>query len=112
MTSRPPGRKRCCVLFCGRTYKCTADELADPNYEVICGKHYRLADTAIRARRRKVARLMRKAQRLDREGVWRHLARTDNRLWETVKRQANERAAGITAAERPTRKRQIVAPNS
>lgn len=100
-----PGRKRCCILFCGRTFKCTPEELADPEYEVICGKHFRLADRSLRARLSKLLRLYKKAKRKNRKSVGLYIARRYWELWKRILNQVQERAAGITAAEKPIRRR-------
>lgn len=77
------GRLRCCVPGCGRTFK------VDDSDEVICGKHWRLADLKLR---RLVTKVRRRAKRVG----WSHqLQALDNRLWLKGKSQAIERAMGI-----------------
>lgn len=83
--------RRCAVLFCERTV--SRPSVGDRDApEVICLVHWRLTDTRTR---RIYAKAVRRSAR--------NYA-LENRLWEKLKRQANERAAGITAAERPPRK--------
>lgn len=78
------GRIRCCVPGCGRTFKREGDE-----EEVVCGKHWRLADARLR---RVITMVRRKARRLG----WSHaLACTHDRLWYKCRDQAIERAMGI-----------------
>jgi hypothetical protein len=83
------GRIPCCVPYCGRTYKpekCPADA------EVMCGKHYRLADGSLRGRLRKLWRMYRRTS--DRERIAR-ITIACERLWQRVKKQAIERAMGL-----------------
>lgn len=77
------GRMRCIVPGCGRTYK---DE---GNDEIICGKHWRLADVRWR---RLMMRVRRKAKRVGWTGS---LLALDHRLWVRCRDQAIERAMGI-----------------
>jgi uncharacterized protein YecT (DUF1311 family) len=78
------GRVRCCVPGCGRTFK---EELVGE--EVICGKHFRLADRRLR---QLIAHLRRKARRVGwTEDLWER----DQRLWQKVRDQAIERAMGL-----------------
>lgn len=95
MTERIP----CCVPFCRRTFK--DDGRAG---EIMCGKHYRLADQRYR---RLWTRLVR-AWRRDPRQFWEmppgsrerlrklKIERLFDKLWVRIKRQAIERAAGIT----------------
>ena len=81
-------RVRCVVPFCRRTYKPTDH---DPE-EVMCGKHYRLASPILRRRMSRVRRIARKTMDMSK---LRRLAVIDNSLWERVKKQAIEAAAGL-----------------
>ena len=88
MTARIP----CCVPFCRRT--ASREKMGNCD-EIICGKHYRLASATLR---RRLSRLRRQRARY-REGIdddkkWRSI-RLDWQLWDRIKRQAIERAAGI-----------------
>lgn len=86
-----PGRIRCVVPFCGRTFKLLAGEDADT--ETICGKHWRLGDKALRVKR---ARYMRMINRGVQEPELSRAYWQAHRLWEVVKVQAIERAMGVT----------------
>lgn len=78
------GRLRCVVPDCGRTFK------AEGHEEIICGKHWRLADRRVRQLVTKVRRLAR------RRGGWSPwLIEQDERLWQKGKAQAIERAMGL-----------------
>lgn len=84
-----PGRIRCCIPFCGRTFKLRADEDADT--ETMCGKHWRLGDKWLRVKRARVVRMInRGVQEPDLTKAYREA----HRLWELVKAQAIERAMG------------------
>lgn len=81
---RALGRLRCVVPGCGRTFR------ADGCEEVICGKHWRLADRRLR---QLVTRVRAKARR---RGGWSpRLLSLDDRLWRKGKGQAIERAMGL-----------------
>jgi hypothetical protein len=54
-----------------------------PGFEIICPKHYRLVDRSLKALRRRARR------------AGKH--RLDQLLWRRIKRQAIERATGISA---------------
>ena len=84
-----PGRVPCCVPFCGRTF---AD---DGSYEVMCGKHWRLADPALRHRRAMTVRFYRAAERRGDEAEARRQAWLAHALWLAIKKEAIEIAAGI-----------------
>lgn len=77
------GRMRCCVPGCGRTFK---DE---GHHEIICGKHWRLADQRYR---QLLTRVRRKARRT---GWSPQLVSLDNRIWNKARDQAIERAMGL-----------------
>jgi hypothetical protein len=86
-------RIRCCVPFCRRT----ASQLRYPDAEeIICGKHYRLANGTLRRRLTKVRRLTQRV-RTDNGGKLRQAWHLDNALWGRIKKQAIERAVGISA---------------
>lgn len=78
------GRLRCLVPGCGRTYKRDGDE-----GEVICGRHWRLADRKLR---QLVSRVRAKARR---RGWSDSLLALDHRLWMKGREQAIERAMGL-----------------
>lgn len=78
-----PGRMRCCVPGCGRTFK---DE---GHLEIMCGKHWRLAD-------RRLRRLLTRVRRAARRRGWnRQLYLLDKRIWAKARDQAIERALGL-----------------
>lgn len=83
MTKDMRGRQRCCVPGCGRTYK---DE---GHSEIICGKHWRMADAALR---QLLARVRRRARH---RGWTSSRVRLDNRIWERARDQAIGRAMGL-----------------
>lgn len=100
----PPGgceRLGCCIPFCRRTFK--QDKFATPwpeGMEVMCGQHARMMTADLRARKRKVRKLWRKAERLTNDTpnkgrLLSVLARWDLELWALGKRQVSERAGGI-----------------
>lgn len=84
----------CCVPFCRRT-ACRL-KFADAQ-EIICGRHYRLASPVLR---RRLSKLRRRRDRyrdgVDDAKIERSHA-LDWRLWDRIKAQAIERAAGISA---------------
>lgn len=90
-----PGRTACAVPFCRRTCKALGE-----GHESICFQHFRAIDPA---RRRLYRRLVRKAnaltgqERLTSEQVRlaRRLIRMSWRMWEKMKAEAIEAAAGI-----------------
>lgn len=84
MTPRHP-RIPCVVPFCG----CGSTSYP-PGHEIICAKHYRLVDPALRAKRRRVRHLLRKARATDSPRA----RRLDNWLWAKIVNQAITRAAG------------------
>ena len=93
-----PGRIPCCVPFCGRTAKDKGVE----DQEIICGKHWRLADRRLTRRFKRFRRAVDAAMELPPESYCsRARARILRRvkvcqsLWEQVKRQAIGRAVGI-----------------
>lgn len=80
-------RLPCCVPFCRRT---TAAVRFD---EWICAKHWSLVSPRSKARKRKIAGLLRRAERrgLNKPQIW----TAAGRAWDTCKAEAVERAAGI-----------------
>lgn len=96
MTDRLP----CCVPFCRRTFK------NDEGFvEMICGKHWRMASQVKRRRRTRLFRAYRK--RFGDNDYWNYPAGSPQRIaavrlhrlcqkaWQSCKRDAIERAAGI-----------------
>lgn len=77
-------RITCCVPFCKRTKPNPDRELA----EWICSRHWQATSKGRREAYRTVARLVRKGYVDERGELMR-------KLWENLKRQAIERAAGI-----------------
>jgi hypothetical protein len=75
----------CVVPFCGCGATCYP-----PGHEIICPKHYRLVDASLKAKRRKVRHLLRKARATDTDRA----RRLDNWLWSKIVKQAITRAAG------------------
>lgn len=94
MMDRHP-RIACIVPFCGRG----STRWAAP-CEIICGKHYRMSDLALRRRRTRVKAMLRKRGEWEAgpggEALTERAQRIDDRLWAKIKLQAIERAAGIT----------------
>lgn len=87
MTPRIP----CCVPFCRRT---TGQRYT----EWCCGPHWRLGSGTLRRRK---ARVRRRIASLYRRGgmhsaQWARLIRLHNAIWERIKAQIIERAAGIS----------------
>lgn len=77
------GRLRCSVPGCGRTFR------VDDCEEVICGRHWRLADRRLR---QLVTKVLIKGRR---HGWPDRLLRLHGRLWQKGKAQAIERAMGL-----------------
>lgn len=75
----------CVVPFCGCGATCYP-----PGHEIICPKHYRMVDRALKAKRRRI-RAMLKARRATETDRARRL---DNWLWAKIVNQAITRAAG------------------
>lgn len=83
-----PGRIRCLVPFCGRTFK----KKAGDDEEALCGLHWRLADKAKRQRLRVIYRAWQKSEA---DSLVQHrAAELWWRQWEEIKAQAIERAMG------------------
>ena len=80
----------CCVPFCGRTLSRKRFPWA---HEVICGPHYRGASKILRLRHARLRRKLNRLTTLDK--AYGRLVDLDWRLWERIKRQAIERAAGV-----------------
>lgn len=87
--ARAAGRVGCCVPFCGRTRKSPAGRFS----EWICGDHWRLID---KERRRVWGRVHRRWRRFGPASRETAPLVAYARLWAALKRQAIERAAGIT----------------
>lgn len=93
-----PGRIACCVPFCRRTAR---DDGAE-GHEIICGKHWRLADKELTQRYKKLSRQVSRDMEKDphklswseRERIVNDYKRCDM-LWRNIKTQAIERAAGL-----------------
>lgn len=84
-------RLKCCVPFCRRTFKREDCEGA----EVMCGKHWRLASPILRRRHKRLCRCYRRnslTTGIDREIK---LSSLEEALWNRIKAQAIEAAAGI-----------------
>lgn len=97
MTDTAAPRLACLVPFCRRTFK--NGKLGAPwpeGSEVICGKHWRMVDKALRARHRKAWRLVGKIEtRHGKQRTWHFARRLGFRIWDRIRVQATERAAGI-----------------
>lgn len=89
MTARPRyPRSSCCVPFCRRTSTLFRDEW-------ICGEHWRLVDRDLkRLRTRLMGRFKRRRQTMAVRRAW---FRIEQATWRRMKRQAIERATGISA---------------
>jgi len=97
-----PGRIPCIVPFCRRT--ADAAKMA-PATEIICGKHWRTVPAETKARYRQVRRrakklwralyLDKKIQKPGREALCERAYDECDRVWERIKREAIEIAAGI-----------------
>lgn len=81
-------RSGCCVPFCRRTSTLFRDEW-------ICGEHWRLVDRDLkRLRTRLLIRFKRRPQTMAVRRAW---LRIEQATWRRMKRQAIERATGISA---------------
>jgi len=80
-----PGRTRCCVPYCGRTFK------VEPGSEVMCGKHWRMGPAAWRSRHRKLRRMATAAELKHEMVTYDRIVEICNRLWERIK----ERCIGV-----------------
>jgi len=103
-----PDRIPCVVPFCRRTAKRLPEDTDD--VEIICGKHYRLADARLRRNKtlalRRANRAYEKCLSLKKtdpfadlmveQGKYRRLYWLHNRIWDLIKIQAIERAVGIS----------------
>lgn len=78
-----PGRIACCVPFCRRTTGRTEFS------EWLCGDHWRLID---KRRRQVYGRYMRQWRRYSHGKI---VPQAVDRIWNRLKREAIERAAGI-----------------
>lgn len=78
----------CVVPFCGCGATCYP-----PGHEIICPKHYRLVDRALKARRRTLRAAL---KRHGKAGTW-HAEFIEGALWSRMKAQAIERGAGMAA---------------
>ena len=87
MTQRVP----CLVPGCRRTYAPRSEEAGD---EVICGKHYRLADKSLLTRNRKWRRVLARENAPTTRALRVHDLLM--RVWDRIKRQAIERAGGLS----------------
>lgn len=88
-------RVGCCVPFCRRG----STKWPIP-YELLCGDHYRMSDKALRVKRARVRRKLARLGELDTtscKSLTDRAARIDRLFWERIKRQAIERALGISA---------------
>lgn len=80
-------RRICCeVPGCGRT---ASEREYGEGCEIICGKHYRLADKSLRQLLTKIR------QRTTRYGQTEARYLADNAIWKRIRRQAVERAMGV-----------------
>lgn len=93
-------RLSCCIPFCGRTFR--NDKKGTPWSEgqvVMCGKHWRMAPSDMRARDRQLRRLLRRVERLlpggKRRRMWTVVARWHDQNWHHARQVITERAAGI-----------------
>lgn len=103
----PSDRCGCRVLWCNRTRgkRKGEREAPKPGDFWICGEHWRLLDRSLKrriARCEKLARQIIRRRRRQAE-IGGPLHRLYERLLQRASDQANERAAGISAAERPAR---------
>ncbi len=88
----------CIVPFCGCGATCYAPHEAA---EIICPKHYRLVDRALKAKRRRLRAIYKRLGSTPRprgRPNWRwRAARMEAHLWAKMKAQAIERATGVSA---------------
>ena len=99
-----PGRIPCCVPFCRRT--AAAEKFAGCD-EIICGKHYRTVRKKVRRFYSLVWRRINRERARGPAEFWKRppgsperirlvrLERRAERIWERIKREAIEAAAGI-----------------
>lgn len=86
-------RLACCVPFCRRTFK--NDKAGTPwpeGVRIMCGKHWRLGSAVLRKRHGRLSRLHKRGivGRAGEQVEW-----MLHRLWERIRIQATEAAAGI-----------------
>lgn len=82
-----PDRIPCEVPFCRRT--ASVKNFPEPGTRIICGKHFRLGDA-------RLLRIYRKARRRVRRDPNDDAAvRIAGRMWDKIREQAIERAAGL-----------------
>ena len=87
MRELQPGRIRCCIMGCNRTFKMDPGDTEETR--IVCGKHWRLADKALR---HEISSLRR---RCNRYGWSPARERRFLEMWERAFAQAQERALGI-----------------
>lgn len=94
--AQKPGRTHCEVPFCRRTAPATGE----PGHQVICGKHWRLANRTLTRRYKRLGRrfddLAQAAGGRETERLVR-LHRILETMWVRIKQQVIERAMGISA---------------
>ena len=101
----------CCIPGCRRTFKREPDDHEDA--ETMCGRHWRMADTKLRERHKRLRKRVRKVGRLAQrhairargewriELVWGMVARACNAVWDKIKEAVTIKAAfGIENAPR------------
>lgn len=86
-------RLRCEVIGCRRTRRREAGQ-EGPDWQWVCGKHWRLAPKAWRARRSRIKRRLKRELDPVRRA---RLERLDNQLWARCRARAIEVAMGISA---------------
>lgn len=111
-----PGRIPCCIPGCRRTFKREPDDAEE--VRVICGRHWRMADTRLRNRHKQLLRRYRKLDRMwarrhlaiERSGKYVKLCATMHRAtmqchtaWERVREDVTIKAA-LRAEDAPRRK--------
>lgn len=108
-------RIRCCIVGCGRTFKRQPDD--HENVQLMCGRHWRMADTKLRDRNKLARKRLRKIERLalraaiQNKGIhriyraWHRAAAVCNSTWEAVREDSQIKAVfGAEDAPRRTAK--------
>lgn len=107
------GRIPCCIPGCGRTFKREADEVGDVT--VMCGRHWRTGDEAMRRRHKQIRKRVRWFERKKRFGhqvskrpkfeeAWDRACLADHFAWQRVQNDVEIKAA-LGAEDAPRRRR-------
>lgn len=92
MTRPRYDRSSCCVPFCRRT-----TTTFPPGHEWLCADHWRLVDRSLKLSRTRLVRRFKRRGWFEDRRRWPTVNRALDGIWRRMKRQAIERAAGMSA---------------